>query len=238
MPFFIGYILFFNHKGVKKLQKKVFEENFGEIVNTIKNVPLEEKQRKTFSAMIKQSAHMSVHGFASMGSTMKSMFLLKVLKSSTSDPDQAEQDYNLLMSQCNDVISAEVPNMLREIAKELLDKDKFASMSDDDALTVLQDLNGKESKAALIFKEFIKRHGHRGYREFDPLYPTWRTDSRNPVQVIKSLINGGASLEPKKETPIEEIMSQIKTPLNWFKRTLVSKFLLSWTRDAGRLIID
>ena len=86
-----------------------------------------------------------------------------------------------MISSCNDVVSAEVPNYLRDIAIRIKDKEKFNKLSDEEALNVLK--NGSD-EASKLFNELIDKHGHRGYREADPLYLPW---AGNPIPVIKNI---------------------------------------------------
>ena len=92
-----------------------------------------------------------------------------------------EDDFNLMISSCDEVISAEVPNNLRDIAKAIKDKKQFIQLSDKEALKILRD--GKD-EASQKFHEFLERHGHRGYREMDPMYPPWVDD---PIPCIKTI---------------------------------------------------
>ena len=46
------------------------------------------------------------------------------------------------------------------------------------------------------------------------------------------LMGDESALEPKKPKSVEQVMQELKTPLSYFKRLLISKFLLPWTRDA------
>ena len=92
-----------------------------------------------------------------------------------------ESDYQLMISSCNEVVSAEVPNELREIARSIKNPEKFMNLIDEEALKRLRD--GKD-EASKKFALFIKKHGHRGYRESDPLYLPWRD---NPIPVIKTI---------------------------------------------------
>jgi len=86
-----------------------------------------------------------------------------------------------MVSSCNDVISAEVPNSLRDIAKSIKDKQTFRQLSDKEALQVLY--KGTD-ESSLKFKQFLEKHGHRGYREFDPMYKTWKED---PIPCVKTI---------------------------------------------------
>jgi hypothetical protein len=92
-----------------------------------------------------------------------------------------ESDFNLLISSCNEVISAEVPNNLREIAKSIRDKHSFKQMSDEKAMKTLMEGTDESSQK---FKQFLDKHGHRGYREFDPMHQPW---AYNPIPCIKNI---------------------------------------------------
>lgn len=92
-----------------------------------------------------------------------------------------DEDFYLLISSCNDVVSAEVPNMLREIAKSIEDKKNFVDLSEEEALKELT--NGK-TDASRTFIQFLIKHGHRGYREVDPYHPTW---AKNPIPCVKTI---------------------------------------------------
>lgn len=90
-------------------------------------------------------------------------------------------DFAYLLSQCGQLVSADVPQELRVLAQNIKNPKEFNQMSDQKALESLQKGNDKSSQ---LFKSFIERHGHRGYKEFDPITKVWRDD---PIQVIKSL---------------------------------------------------
>ena len=46
------------------------------------------------------------------------------------------------------------------------------------------------------------------------------------------LMGDESALKPKKHKSVEQVMQELKTPLSYFKRLLISKFLLPWTRDG------
>jgi len=79
------------------------------------------------------------------------------------------------------VVSAEVPNELREIAKTIEDPENFLMLSDDEAIQLL--LSGI-NQASDKFKNFIRKHGHRGYREFEYMANPW---GDNPLPIIKTI---------------------------------------------------
>ena len=92
-----------------------------------------------------------------------------------------EEDFNLLISSCDDVISAEVPNSLRDIANSIKDKERFRQLSDEEALKTLRDGTDETSKK---FRDLLSKHGHRGYRESDPMTSPWADD---PIPCVKNI---------------------------------------------------
>jgi hypothetical protein len=79
------------------------------------------------------------------------------------------------------VVSADVPNSLREIAKCIADKESFRRYSDEEAL---QSLKNGTDEASQKFQQFLLKHGHRGYRESDPLHLPW---GQNPMPCVKTI---------------------------------------------------
>ena len=84
------------------------------------------------------------------------------------------------------MVSAEVPNSLRQIAKSIKDKQSFRQLTDEEALQVL--VKGNDESSAK-FRQFLDIHGHRGYRELDPMYDTWKLNPIPCVQTIQVVIN-------------------------------------------------
>ncbi|KAJ6217397.1 hypothetical protein RDWZM_008554 [Blomia tropicalis] len=228
-PFALFIMIILNPRSLRKLKRRVFIEKFGEIVSKLDGVPLKDKQTIIYRTMQDFFPYMRVHGMATLGSSIKSLYLMKLFKSKTSNEQTFEHDHNLLMSHCNDVVSAEVPNLLRIVASQIEDKETFQNLSDQEALTILQD--GK-TEASKMFKTFLEKHGHRGYREFDPLYLTWGKNPLPCIQVIKSLLKNPSTLEPRKQKSIDELMNELHTPLTWWKRYLIKYWLLPLCRDG------
>ncbi len=128
------------------------------------------------------------------------------------------------------MVSAEVPNALREIATSIENAKEFCSKSTEEALNYLK--NGKP-EISKMFTDFMAKHGHRGYKEFDVLVNQW---ADNPTPVVQSLqamlMNGSSNLSPKAEKTHNEIVSSIKTPLSGTKKFLLKKFILPRCRDG------
>lgn len=89
----------------------------------------------------------------------------------------------MLLSHCNNVISAEVPQYLQRIALAIPNKNKFISMPNTEALHYLR--SGQAKEASVLFETFLHQYGHRGYREMDPFYSPWAKEPTQCVQSIK-----------------------------------------------------
>lgn len=176
-------MLFSAHKKIPQLKREIIDNNRGDIAGPMARVALADKVAFMMRQVSRNFDDLQYHNATTMGSTLKSMFLMKMLKSE--DTAAMEHDHNLLLSHCNDVVSAEIPNMLRDIARAVEDKQTFANLTDEEAIHVLQSPDGKESKAAQMFAQFIKKHGHRGHRELDPLYLPMKRNPTPCVHVIK-----------------------------------------------------
>lgn len=226
LPFMIIQMLLVGGK-IATLKRKIFEENYGDIATPMKSKAFKDKLNFLFH-MASSSSDISIHSLASFGSTIKSMLLMKLLKSA-GDTSNVEHDRNMLMSHCNDVVSAEVPSMLRKIAKAIEDKATFAEMSDEEALQMLRSEKGN---AAELFAEFTKRHGHRGYREMDPLQMPWRANPIPCVQVIKVI---KTFITFKWYIPIIIVFAQ-KWHRSGRKRRETNRASDGWNKDPTKLV--
>src|SRR5699024_8406502 len=131
-------------------------------VAKLKSVPLAQKLDSILVQSNKDMNFLQIHGPVGFGSSLKSMFLRKLVKPHANESD-LEYDLNLLLSHCNDVISADVPKMSREIARAIPDRDRFKDLADEDALAYLRSEDSGE--AFHLFANPIETHVHRGYRE-------------------------------------------------------------------------
>ena len=176
-------MLFSAQKKIPQLKREIIDQNRGDISGPMEKMPLEKKFDFLINQAVVNFADAQVHNATLGGSTITSMSLGKMLKS---DDDQATtDDINLLLSHCNDVVSAEIPVMLRNIAKAIENKDAFVNLSDNEALEVLRGKDGKETGAVKHFNTFLNSHGHRGHREIDPFYLPFKKNPIPCVQVVK-----------------------------------------------------
>lgn len=102
--------------------------------------------------------------------------------SNTADNPDVYVDLAHVLSSCTEVVSAEVPNAVREVAKSIDNISTFRTLTDEQALDYLR--SGKEPKATAEFHDLLEKHGHRGFKEFDPAVKQWAQD---PLPLVKSI---------------------------------------------------
>ena len=232
MPFAMLHMLFVNQWKIPTVKKMIFEENFADITVLMKKYPLKEKLEFICDFVVSKYIVMEVHGPASFASMIKTMILRGVLKKVEKNADDLDSDMNLILSHCNDVVSAEVPNMLRNIAQAVQNKESLAKLTDDEAVALLKNPSSSEPIASKMFLEFLSKHGHRCYRELDPMYPTWNEDPTPCIQVIKSMFSQSNTTKQKENLSVDQVLSQLKAPLTGFRRLMVKYWLLPWVRNA------
>ncbi|XP_054166950.1 uncharacterized phosphotransferase YvkC-like [Oppia nitens] len=190
--------------------------------------------KQVFSALMDQFHMLDEqffnHSWATPGSTIKNGALRYILETAQKNNPNLDSDFNLMIFSCDEVVSAEVPNILRDIAQTINNKQQFVQLSDNEALKMLSE---GTDKASVKFKEFLKTHGHRGYKEMDPMCKTWVDDPIPCIKNIKGLLLGDESqLKPKVSKSIDQVMNELKTPLSLWRRYLISKVLLPWARKG------
>ena len=170
------------------------------------------------------------HMKTTMASSMKS-FMLKFYLEKYQDqlsPEDIDLNITSLIISGNEVVSVEPLRKIERIAQLIQDKEKFANLSDSEALKYLKSNDSEDSEAKNIFLSLLKEHGHRGYGEGDALRLQWRD---NPISVIKSiqilLINKNKEDQQEKENKsIDEILSSNDKSFKKFILRLLLKYLL------------
>jgi len=122
-----------------------------------------------------------LHNYNTLNNTLNYNHVILLIISDAKSED-VYSDFAQLLSSANEVISAEVPNTLREIAKSIPNPEEFQLKSDDQ---MIEYLKTGDDTCCIKFRELLKKHGHRGYREFDVLAKQWND---NPLHLIKSII--------------------------------------------------
>ncbi|CAG2171233.1 unnamed protein product [Oppiella nova] len=228
-PFIIN-VLLFGPKNLLKTKSLFMDEKKYDLVNILRQF----SNSKAIYNEILNNYHiisntgLETHGPVTMGSSLKNAILKATLQGAMKDNADLDADFNEMISSCNDVISAEVPNSLRDIAKSIKDKQTFKQLSDEEALQVLY--KGTD-ESSVKFKQFLERHGHRGYRELDPMYKPWKGNPIPCIKTIKTMLSGSEKqLEAKVGKSVDQLIEELKTPLTPIKRLLIKKLLLPYTQ--------
>ncbi|CAG2169872.1 unnamed protein product, partial [Oppiella nova] len=198
-----------------------------DMVSKLKGIPNSKQILDEIIAnyMVMAMTQFKNHGPASMGSSIKHMFLRKALEGAKENNPELESDFNLLISSCNEVISAEVPNTLREIAKSIKDKQLFRQMSDEMALKTLMEGTDESSQK---FKDFLEKHGHRGngvgYRELSKYFMIWMNNKQKQAfrylanqMVIEGLIPSAETFFYLTAEEVESLCNGSRDPLIFAK---------------------
>jgi rifampicin phosphotransferase len=109
-----------------------------------------------------------------------------------------------LMAGASDVESAmmldQLHSVVRTLAADLPAAERFLAATPQEALTELRDGAGRPATA---LRQFLIRHGHRGYRELDMRDPSWAEDTAglgSMMQVMLRAATGPAATEPATST--------------------------------------
>ena len=215
--------MFFRQKSFEKF-KNQYKINF----NLIDQVKKFHSSKEIFDYLTRnlnvKPAFMQ-HMKTTSASSMKS-FMLRLCLERYQDklsPEDIDLNLSSLIISGNEVISVEPLRKIKRIAQLIDDKEKFANLSDEEALEYLK---SNDSEARDIFLLLLKQHGHRGYGEGDVLRLQWRD---NPISVIKSikilLINKNKEDQQEKQNKsIDQILSSDDKS---FKK-LILRFLLKY----------
>ncbi|PVD20430.1 hypothetical protein C0Q70_18585 [Pomacea canaliculata] len=148
---------------------------------------------------------------------------------------QVYSDIALLLSQCSNVYSAEVPGAMQELAKQIVDdglKEMFLSSSNEECIQLMR------SEKYLTLKKkmeiFLQRHGHRCVREAEMREKSWHQDPSKLINVLKVILETGSYESRAKDhlTPAQ-LVSKIKTPLPFIKRKIMQYLLPTMWKAVG-----
>jgi len=140
-------------------------------------------------------------------------------------------DVTVLLSKCDDVLSADVPAALQKLADTLRasdSKDVFLKLSVEDAILWLNSAESGPSGAA--FQQFLINHGHRCIREAEMRESSWRTDPGKIVKVIQSMVKAPQHVSVGAADRLTDV-SDIKSNTNFIGR-LVLRWVLPKARRA------
>ncbi|XP_028141346.1 putative phosphoenolpyruvate synthase isoform X1 [Diabrotica virgifera virgifera] len=139
-------------------------------------------------------------------------------------------DFAAILSSCKDVISAEVPIYLEDVAKILKENEcaeTFCNINPSEGVSFLKN---ECPKAYDVFCEFMDRHGHRCLYEFEMNEPSWR---ENPSLIISMIQANTKNLrtQNKESESIEDIVNNLKSITSNITRSVI-KLIIKKIRIA------
>ncbi|XP_044260327.1 putative phosphoenolpyruvate synthase isoform X2 [Tribolium madens] len=187
---------------------------------------------KIDKSLDKMAEVLLLHCYTTRTSVSFQIFAMTVLAENAQDfTIDHYNDIAMLLASCDEVISAEIPNMLANITKILSKNHQSAKFAEIDPNLGRKWLKDNSPEASKIFERFLNTHGHRAMREFDVFNDTWGT---NPVQVIKIIQTNCRSKGPKQEKtvkPIDDVIGGLVSPTKASTRKVL-KFLMTKSRRA------
>ncbi|KAL3270914.1 hypothetical protein HHI36_021421 [Cryptolaemus montrouzieri] len=139
-------------------------------------------------------------------------------------------DLALILSCCKDVVSAEVPSRLEEMADALKKcglADQFVKLPPDNGVSWLKE-NCEEVHKRL--EKFLQDHGHRVLGELELSTNTWGMNPSNVIEMIQANCRLGKSVKKTLDAQ-EDIVDQLVSPQKEFTKKIL-RFLIKKQRVA------
>ncbi|MGK2853489.1 MAG: PEP-utilizing enzyme, partial [Microbacteriaceae bacterium] len=115
--------------------------------------------------------------------------------------DDGRAEAMRLMAGASDVESAmmldELQAVVRAIAADTVISERFLSATPEDAVTTLR---GADVPSGVALRQFLIRHGHRGYRELCMRDPSWAEDPAGLGAMMQVML--AAALDPAEQGPV------------------------------------
>jgi hypothetical protein len=135
---------------------------------------------------------------------------------------QHQRDITTILSSIGNVESANIPEMLRDIAQTITNADKGQEfLAIDDGIAV-DWMKGNCPDAYKLFEKFMERHGHRALKEFDVYVKTWAMQPELVIDMIKTNVRMPSNMKTKNEKlNADKVVQQLKTPLNGVSKAIM-----------------
>ena len=137
-------------------------------------------------------------------------------------------DMALILSECTNVISAQVPVAIHNLAKQIAEsdfKEQFLNMPTEECSSFLK--NSSIEKLKSDYKAFMEEHGHRGIREAELAEKSWSQDPRELMETVKLIVRQGTFQEKERRSrTIDEIVDSLQTQLTGIQKVILKRFLV------------
>ncbi|CRL04384.1 CLUMA_CG017475, isoform A [Clunio marinus] len=169
------------------------------------------------------------HMKTSQNGMLYQMVIYKILaKGANTLSSDNLNDVSLILSSLGNVESANIPEMIREIASTIILSNKQEEFLKVDRKDAVEWLENNCEAAHKIFLNFLKRHGHRGINEMDVISKPWERQPEGVIDMIKlnvSTLAAPSSGKISKTPTTEEIIENLKTPLGSIAKFFMAKLI-------------
>ncbi|KAJ4449028.1 hypothetical protein ANN_00422 [Periplaneta americana] len=196
---------------------------------------------KSLYSSISNSLHLlaevaECHGDTSRIGLFTQVLTISVLTEGNEEltPDHYS-DVALLLSSCSDVISAEIPAALEDLASSIDVTGKMVEFCKVPPSQAIQWLEKNCPKVFVKLNKFLLLHGHRSIKEFELMTETWGMKPEILIKTLQTMLQNSVTSRVHKSTKKtlkdEELLSQLKTVKKWGTRMALS-WLLSMCRST------
>ena len=139
-------------------------------------------------------------------------------------------DIATILGSISDIESANIPEMIQEIAGQIMVSQKREEFLKVDNSQAVEWMKQNCRDAFMIFEAFMARHGHRSLNELDLIAKPWEVQPEKVIDMIQTNLKVCDSdsdfVKIKQKPPTAgEILSKLRNPLGKFS-SLVLRFLL------------
>ncbi|XP_060534169.1 prodigiosin synthesizing transferase PigC-like isoform X2 [Cylas formicarius] len=141
-------------------------------------------------------------------------------------------DFALILSSCEDVVSAEVPMYLERIARIIRDEgydEEFCTIKPEFGVAWLK---SKCPEAGKVFDEFLDRHGHRNLGEFEMMEESWAMNPSKVIPMIQANAKQDRSIS-KIVLSVDEVVSKLVSPVNAVTKKILKYAISNLRRAVG-----
>lgn len=219
--------------GASDILKKAIEINKMIDVNIEETDDANIAHKKIQEGLIVFAELARYHAIVSRASVFYQFVAMNILARETVEitPDHYH-DISLLFACHENVISADIPKKLQQLAKAISEANlttAFLKTPSENCVEFLE-----QHPPNTIHKEFIKflaEQGHRSLREFELQANSWGTNPATVIDFVKNILRNGNFGKTSKSLSIEETVAKLVTTKSNVARFLL-KFIVSKSRNA------
>ncbi|XP_074030149.1 rifampicin phosphotransferase isoform X2 [Leptinotarsa decemlineata] len=129
-------------------------------------------------------------------------------------------DFALILSSCEDVVSAEVPKRLEEMVETIKNQshsNEFCELKPEQGLDWLEN-NCPEAKK--LFDIFLQEHGHRSAGEFEVNEESWAENPSKVISMIQANIKHERNTKKERILPLD-VIKNLASPKSEITRKLL-----------------